>query len=111
MENITPNVLKQIEESLEANLRDILDGNQDVGGPKVVADILNLTGSSVEKSVLEQMDSADPEIAEEVRNMMFVFGDLVKLTDKELQGQIVITRGDASETMVRRTMVENPMGP
>ena len=111
MENITPNVLKQIEESLEANLRDILGGNQDVGGPKVVADILNLTGSSVEKSVLEQMDSADPEIAEEVRNMMFVFGDLVKLTDKELQGQIVITRGDASETMVRRTMVENPMGP
>ena len=85
MENITPNVLKQIEESLEANLRDILGGNQDVGGPKVVADILNLTGSSVEKSVLEQMDSADPEIAEEVRNMMFVFGDLVKLTDKELQ--------------------------
>ena len=85
MENITPNVLKQIEESLEANLGDILGGNQDVGGPKVVADILNLTGSSVEKSVLEQMDSADPEIAEEVRNMMFVFGDLVKLTDKELQ--------------------------
>ena len=62
-----------------------MGGNQDVGGPKFVADILNLTGSSVEKSVLEQMDSADPEIAEEVRNMMFDFGELVKLTDKELQ--------------------------
>ena len=49
MENITPNVIKQIEESLESSLRDILGGNQDVGGPKVVADILNLTGSSVEK--------------------------------------------------------------
>ena len=85
MENITPNVLKQIEESLEANLGDILGGNQDVGGPKVVADILNLTGSSVEKSVLEQMDSADPEIAEEVRNMMFVFDDIKKLTDREVQ--------------------------
>jgi flagellar motor switch protein FliG len=85
MENITPNVLKQIEESLEANLRDILGGNQDVGGPKVVADILNLTGSSVEKNVLDRMDGTDPEIAEEVRNMMFVFNDLVKLTDRELQ--------------------------
>lgn len=85
MENITPNVLKQIEESLEANLRDILGGNQDVGGPKVVADILNLTGSTVEKNVLERMDGSDPEIAEQVRNMMFVFGDLVKLTDRELQ--------------------------
>tara|TARA_Y100001960_G_C14261802_1_gene627871 strand:- start:223 stop:648 length:426 start_codon:yes stop_codon:yes gene_type:complete len=56
-----------------------------VGGPKVVADILNLTGSSVEKNVLEQMDGTDPEVAEEVRNLMFVFADLVKLTDKELQ--------------------------
>ena len=85
MENITPNVLQQIEESLEASLRDMLTGNKDVGGPKVVADILNLTGSSVEKNVLEQMDGTDPEMAEEVRNMMFVFADLVKLTDKELQ--------------------------
>ena len=51
----------------------------------MVADILNLTGSSVEKNVLEQMDGTDPEVAEEVRNLMFVFADLVKLTDKELQ--------------------------
>jgi len=78
-------VLKQIEESLEANLRDILGGNQDVGGPKVVADILNLTGSSVEKNVLDRMDGTDSDLAEEVRNMMFVFNDLVKLTDRELQ--------------------------
>jgi flagellar motor switch protein FliG len=38
MENITPAILKEIEETLEASLRDILGGNQDVGGPKVVAD-------------------------------------------------------------------------
>ena len=85
MENITPSVLKQIEESLEANLRDILGGNQDVGGPKVVADILNLTGGSVEKNVLDRLDAQDPEVAEIVRNMMFVFDDLQKLTDREIQ--------------------------
>ena len=85
MENITPAVLKQIEESLESSLRDVLGGNQDVGGPRVIADILNLTGSSVEKNVLDQMDALDPEVAESVRNLMFVFGDLVKLTDREIQ--------------------------
>jgi flagellar motor switch protein FliG len=69
-----------------ANLRDILGGNQDVGGPSVVADILNLTGSSVERNVLGRMDGTDPEIAEQVRNMMFVFNDLVKLTDREFAG-------------------------
>ena len=85
MENLTPNVLKQIEESLESSLKDILGGNQDVGGTKVVADILNLTGSTVEKNVLEQMDGQDPEVAESVRNLMFVFNDIIKLTDREIQ--------------------------
>jgi flagellar motor switch protein FliG len=56
-----------------------------VGGPKVVADILNLTGSSVEKNVLDQMDGQDPEVAESVRNLMFVFADISKLTDREIQ--------------------------
>ncbi len=86
MENITPAVLKEIEESLEQNLRDILGGNQDVGGPKVVADILNLTGSTIEKNVLDQMDATDPETAESVRNLMFVFSDISKLNDREIQG-------------------------
>ena len=85
MENITPNVIKEIEESLEQSLRDMLGGNQDVGGPKVVADMLNLTGSSVEKNVLDQMDGQDPEVAESVRNLMFVFDDIKNLTDRELQ--------------------------
>lgn len=85
LDNITPAALKQIEESLEANLKDMLGGNKDVGGPKVVADILNLTGSSIEKNVLEKLDAQDPEIAETVRNMMFVFEDIQHLTDREVQ--------------------------
>ena len=78
-------VLKFLEESLEQSLRDILSDNQDVGGPKVVADILNLTGSAIEKNVLEQMDATDPETTESVRNLMFVFADIAKLNDREIQ--------------------------
>ena len=85
LDNITPSVLKQIEESLEINLKDILGGHKDVGGPKVVADMLNLTGGSVEKSVLDKLDAQDPEVTETVRNMMFVFDDLHMLTDREIQ--------------------------
>ena len=85
MENIRPAVRQEIEEALEASLRDILGGNQDVGGPKVVADMLNLTGSSVENNVLDQMDAQDPEVAESVRNRMFTFADINQLTDRKLQ--------------------------
>ncbi|MFC1526024.1 flagellar motor switch protein FliG [Candidatus Latescibacterota bacterium] len=114
MENITPSVLKQIEESLESNLKDILGGNQDVGGPKVVADMLNLTGGSVEKNVLDRLDAQDPEVAETVRNMMFVFEDLQRLSDREIQAvlreieqkDIVIALKAASEE-VKEKMLGN----
>ena len=98
MENITPNVIQQIEESLEQSLRDILGGNQDVGGPKVVADILNLTGATIEKNVLDNMDAQDPEIAESVRNLMFVFSDIVGLTDREIQ--ILLREADQKDLVV-----------
>lgn len=85
MENITPAILGEIESSLEKSLRHVLGGDQYVGGPKVVADMLNLTGSTTEKNVLDQMDGHAPEVAETVRNLMFVFEDITKMTDRELQ--------------------------
>lgn len=98
MEPIPPNVLRHIEESLESSLRDIMGGNVDVGGPKVVGDMLNHSGRSVEKNVLDQMDAQDPHIAEAVRNLMFVFNDMVKLTDRELQ--IVLREIDFPDLVV-----------
>ena len=50
-----------------------------------MAEILNQTGRSTEKAVLERLDAQDPELAEEVRNQMFVFDDIAKLTDREIQ--------------------------
>ncbi|MBI2501652.1 MAG: flagellar motor switch protein FliG [Candidatus Latescibacteria bacterium] len=107
MENITPTVLKQIEESLEASLRDILGGNKDVGGPKVVADILNLTGTSAEKNVLDQMDAQDPEVAESVRNLMFVFADIVKLSDREIQ--VLLREVDQKDLVVALKAAEDEL--
>ena len=107
MENITPAILKEIEEALEAALRDILGGNQDVGGPKVVADILNLTGSSVEKNVLDQMDAQDPEVAESVRNLMFTFADISKLTDRELQ--VLLREVDQKDLVVALKTAEEEL--
>ena len=102
MENITPNVIPQLEEFLERSLRDILGGNTDVGGPKVMADILNLTGSSVEKNVLDQMDGQDPEVAEAVRNLMFVFEDIVRLSDEDLEklGREIAQKEELQQNLV-----------
>lgn len=86
MENISPHVLRDLEASLAGELEAILSGQvTEIGGPKAVAEILNRTGRTTEKSVLERLDAHDPELAEHVRNKMFVFDDIAQLTDREIQ--------------------------
>ena len=86
MDNISPLVLRELEDSLGNELQSILSGQiTEIGGPKTVAEILNRTGRSTEKAVLERLDGQDPELAEEVRNQMFTFDDIANLTDQEIQ--------------------------
>lgn len=99
MENISPQVLREIEESLATELQAILTGQiTEIGGPKKVAEILNMTGRSTEKAVLEKLDAQDPEIAEEIRNMMFTFDDIARLTDREIQ--LVLREVDTKDLAV-----------
>jgi flagellar motor switch protein FliG len=86
MQTISPQVLRELEDSLATDLKAILAGQvTEIGGPKAVAEILNRTGRSTEKAVLERLDGHDPELAEQVRNQMFVFDDIGQLTDREIQ--------------------------
>ena len=84
LQDVTPAALEEIDEALEHGLRDVIGRNQTVGGPKVLADTLNCAGAEAEANVLKQLDGQVPEVAEAVRNLMFVFADLDKLTDREL---------------------------
>ncbi|MCC7265671.1 MAG: hypothetical protein IT369_24450 [Candidatus Latescibacteria bacterium] len=85
MENVPPATFDTLRASLELGLRAILGSDLEAGGPKVLADLLNLSGASTEKRVLEQMDAQKPEIAEAVRNLMFVFADIARMTDHDIQ--------------------------
>ncbi len=86
MEHISPQVIRDLEENLAQDLEAILSGQvTDIGGPKTVAEILNRVGRSTERAVLERLDANDPELAESIRNQMFVFDDISQLTDREIQ--------------------------
>ena len=85
MKVVSARVLKRIEAYFETSLCEIFSFSQDVGGPKVVADMLNLVGSSMEKYILGQIDVRDSELGVSVRNLIFVFNDIRKLSDREIQ--------------------------
>ena len=86
MESISPQGLRELEESLAQGLETILSGQvTEIGGPKAVTEILNLTRRSTEKAGLERLDAQDPDLAEDVRNQMFVFDNISNLPNCEIQ--------------------------
>ena len=69
MEDISPETLERVGETLSDALRDILDAAQVTGGSRAVADILRSTDAGVGESVLSQMETRDPEVAAAVRQL------------------------------------------
>ena len=86
MERVSPETLQVIEASLGADSElDLSPGMSRTGGPGTVATILNLLQGTIEKEILEQVAERDPALSEQIRNLMFVFEDLLRLDDKGLQ--------------------------
>jgi flagellar motor switch protein FliG len=86
MEKISPEVLKQIEQVLERQFDTGAQGEVSVsGGAKQIAEILNLMDTSTEKRILQTVEAEDPELATEIKNLMFVFEDIVLLDDRSIQ--------------------------
>jgi flagellar motor switch protein FliG len=86
MDRTAPEVIREIERVLEKKLSSVL--NQDftaAGGIKALVDVLNHVDRSTERTILESLDEQNPELADEVRKLMFVFEDVMLLDDRSVQ--------------------------
>jgi len=86
IESIPPGVIREIEEVLNKQLQ--MGGsvvNKKVGGPDVVASVLNYLDRSNESAILSSIEQSSPELAEKIRQMMFIFEDLIHVDDRGIQ--------------------------
>jgi len=86
MEQTPPEMIRRVEQVLEKKVSSIL--NQEMsqaGGPKALVDLLNRVDRSTERVILENLGESAPELAEQVKNMMFVFEDIIQLDDRAIQ--------------------------
>jgi len=82
----SPDLLQEIEEALTAQMGGSISTHQSLGGGvKALAEILNSTSRGVEQGIMEVVVQKDPELATEIKNLMFVFEDVLRLRDKDVQ--------------------------
>ena len=86
MDRTSPEVISRVERILEKKISTIQ--GQDlriVGGVKAIVGILNNVDRSTEKVILTSFEKANKALAAEVKSLMFVFEDVLKLDDKAVQ--------------------------
>lgn len=105
MDKISAEVIDEIEEVIKDHMGG-LDSVADrvKSGTGIVAQILNGADIKVEKNVLEAIEERDPKLAQEIKEQMFMFEDIVQIPDKTVQ--IIINELDKSDMVLALKGVE-----
>lgn len=85
---LPPDVIRRIGSDLEYRLSAFVragGGSSEVEGLATIVGILTSADQATERQILSDLDERDPEIAEMIRNEMFVFADVIELDDMTLQ--------------------------
>ncbi len=86
MGQTNPEIIQEVERGLELRMSSVMSQQfEAAGGVPTVAEILNVADRATERTLLENMSQEDPDLVEEIRRLMFVFEDLTKFTDKDIQ--------------------------
>ncbi|QDT06928.1 Flagellar motor switch protein FliG [Rubripirellula lacrimiformis] len=85
MEKASPGAVKELNDGLELQISGLGGQHIQVGGVEVVANILKASEPSNESRLLEAVGQEDPELRDEIRRLMFVFDDISKLVDCDIQ--------------------------
>ena len=87
MGRANPETVRIVEGVLERRLSSVLQPTDSsrVGGVGPLVNIINRADRSTERQIVEGLESLDSGLAEEVRSRMFMFEDIVGLSDRDVQ--------------------------
>lgn len=86
LERTSPEVVARVEASLQRRFGDVRRrDNTTRGGVHELAALLNSSDRATERAILSELDQSNPQMAEAVRALMFVFEDIVSIDDRAMQ--------------------------
>ena len=104
--DISPNVVKRVSTVLENKLESLTSYKVEVGGPRAVAEMFNRLGQKAAKSTLSYIEQIDEKLANEIKEMMFTFEDIVNL-DKNAIREILKVADKKDLTMALKAANDN----
>ena len=85
MRQFSPEMAQKVAVILHKRLETVGDTSRKAyAGFKAVADLLNRLNAAQAKKILEQIEDEDPEVALNIRNLMFTFEDLVTVPSSSM---------------------------
>jgi flagellar motor switch protein FliG len=110
-------LVRQVDEMMEVRAYSLgrsMTDDQGAKRYKTVAQMLNISDPSLSKNVLDRLNRENPQLANEIQALMFVFDDLAKIGDKDMQkvlGQIdkadLVLALRAAESKVKERLMNN----
>lgn len=86
MDRVSPDVIKEVEAGMKSKLSTLLTKDYaTAGGVQSLVSILHQVNRGTEKLIMDTLDETQPQLAEEVRQKMFVFENIVTLDDRAIQ--------------------------
>ena len=84
LESVPADRIKVIAENFLKEMKEFIGEEIKIDGAKQAANVLSSLDKYTSEEILSYIESEDPELAEKIRDKMFVFEDLVKLDDKAI---------------------------
>lgn len=89
LDRASPEVISIVENILSRKLESMTAVDlKESGGVSYLADIMNHVDRRTEKYIFDELNETNPELADEIKNLMFVFEDIVYLDNMEIQSFI-----------------------
>lgn len=86
LDHVAPELITEVDKVLKDELANIGTVEQSqLGGVQTVAEMLNVMDKNAEKAIMSRVEEKDPLLAEEIRKLMFIFEDIIKIDDRGIQ--------------------------
>ena len=86
MKRIRPELLRDVEDVIRHQIGSVFGTDRSsTGGAEVVAEMLDHADRATERAILEEIRKRDANLASTIRDLMFAFDDLFRLSDRALQ--------------------------